>query len=91
MIFKTRTEWPYKTGGLLKEVQFIWNFLRRTRKRWLLNRGDCMVRFDCNSFRGTIIQCNNHTWLSEISNLRHHKMMPIDVLMIDMWPWSYGS
>jgi hypothetical protein len=22
--FGTKKKWPYKTGGLLKEVQFIW-------------------------------------------------------------------
>jgi len=25
--FWTKKKWPYKTGDLLKEVQFIWNFL----------------------------------------------------------------
>ena len=44
--------WPYKTGDLLKEVQFICNFLWKDKKnvafeyRWPLNRGDHMDRFD---------------------------------------------
>jgi hypothetical protein len=42
-----RKKWPYKTGDLLKEVQFIWNFLRQDKKKWPLNTGDCMCRFDC--------------------------------------------
>jgi hypothetical protein len=25
--FGTKTKWPYKTGDLLKDVQFIWNVL----------------------------------------------------------------
>ena len=45
--------WPYKTGDLLKKVQFICNFLWKDKKnvafkyRWSLNRGDHMDRFDC--------------------------------------------
>ena len=31
--FGTRKKWPYKTGDLLKEVQFVWNFCDRKRKR----------------------------------------------------------
>ena len=34
--FGTKKKWSFKTGDLLKEVQFI----------RLLNRGDCMGRFD---------------------------------------------
>jgi hypothetical protein len=36
--------WPYRTGDLLKEVQFIWHFLWQDKKkvtfkyRWLFNR-----------------------------------------------------
>ena len=26
-------EWPFKTGDLLKEVQFIWNYLRQEKKK----------------------------------------------------------
>jgi hypothetical protein len=25
--------WPYKTGGLLKEVEFIWNLLWQEKKK----------------------------------------------------------
>ena len=38
-----KEKWPYKTGDLLKEVKFIWNFYGRTRKRWLFNTGDCWI------------------------------------------------
>ena len=37
-------------GDLLKNVQFIWNFLWQDEKKWLLNRGDRMCRFDCISY-----------------------------------------
>ena len=30
--FTFGTKWPYKTGDLLKEVQFIWNFLWQDKK-----------------------------------------------------------
>jgi len=51
--FGTKKKWPNKTGGLSKEVQFIWNCLWQNSKkvtfqyRWLLDRGDRMGRFDC--------------------------------------------
>jgi hypothetical protein len=47
-----KEKWSFKTGDLLKEVQFIWNVLWLDKKvvtfyhRWLLNRGDHMGRFD---------------------------------------------
>ena len=50
-----KEKWSFKTGDLLKKVQFIWNFLWLGKKRmtfkyrWLLNRGDHMNRFDCSS------------------------------------------
>jgi len=40
------------TGDLLKRVQLIWHFLWQDNKhvtfqyRWLLNRGDCMGKFN---------------------------------------------
>ena len=34
--------WSFKTGDLLKEVQFIWNFLSQDKKMWPLNTGDCL-------------------------------------------------
>ena len=45
-------KWPYKTGDLLKEVQFVWNFLWQDKKkvtfeyRLLLIRGDHMGKID---------------------------------------------
>jgi hypothetical protein len=53
VMFGTKKNWTHKTGDLLKEVQFIWNFLWQNKTRvtfqyrWLLNRGDRMGRFDC--------------------------------------------
>ena len=38
-----RKKWPYKTGVLLKEVQFIWIFLWQDMKRWPFNTGDCLI------------------------------------------------
>jgi hypothetical protein len=44
-----KEKWPYKIDDLLKEVQFIWNFLWQDKKnmtfkyRWLLYRGDCLI------------------------------------------------
>jgi hypothetical protein len=35
--------WPYETGDLLIEVQFIWNFPWQDKKRWPLNTGDCLI------------------------------------------------
>jgi len=32
-------KWSFKTGNLLKEVQFIWNFLWQDKKRWPFNAG----------------------------------------------------
>jgi len=29
----TKKKWPHKTGDLLKEVQFIWNFLWQNKKK----------------------------------------------------------
>jgi hypothetical protein len=52
-----KNKWPYKTGDLLRNIQFIRIFFRQDTKmwpikyRWLLNRGDRMSRFDC------IIKC----------------------------------
>jgi len=53
VIFGTEKILSYnKTGDLLKEVQFIWNFLWQDKKnvtfkyRWLLNRGDHKDRLD---------------------------------------------
>jgi hypothetical protein len=45
-------KWSSKTGDLLKEVQFIWNFLWQQEKGDLLiqmtaYRGDHMGRFNC--------------------------------------------
>ena len=51
--FGTKKKWSFKTGNLLKEVQFIWNFIWQDNKkttykyRWLLNRDDRIGRFDC--------------------------------------------
>jgi hypothetical protein len=28
-----KKKWPYKTGGLLKEVEFIWNLLWQEKKK----------------------------------------------------------
>jgi hypothetical protein len=36
MTFGTKKKWPYKTGDLLKEVQFIWNSLTGQEKCDLL-------------------------------------------------------
>ena len=53
VIFRTKKKWSFKTGDLLKEVQFILNFLWQGKKkvtsyyRWLLIKGDCLGRFDC--------------------------------------------
>ena len=51
--FGSKKKWPYKTGDILKEVPFIYNFLWQDKKkvtfwcRWLLNRGGHMGRFYC--------------------------------------------
>jgi hypothetical protein len=48
-----KKKWPYKTGDLLRNIQFIRIFFRQDTKmwpikyRWLLNRGDRMSKFDC--------------------------------------------
>jgi hypothetical protein len=34
---------PYKTGDLLKEIQFIWNFYHMKRKGWTFDTGDCLI------------------------------------------------
>jgi hypothetical protein len=45
MTFRTKNRWSYKTGDLLKEVKFIWNFTMTGQEkvtfkyRWLLNIG----------------------------------------------------
>ena len=54
----------YKTGDLLKEVQFIWQFLWQVKKRWYFNKGDRMDRFDCTYL---LRYRNNHELLSPIS------------------------
>jgi hypothetical protein len=33
VIFGTKKMWPYKIGDLLKEIQFIWNFLWQDKKK----------------------------------------------------------
>ena len=33
----------HKTGDLLIEVQFIWNFSWQDKKRWPFNTGDCLI------------------------------------------------
>jgi hypothetical protein len=33
MTFGTKKTWPYKTGDLLKEVEFIWNLLWQEKKK----------------------------------------------------------
>jgi len=38
-----KENWPYKTGGLLQEVQFIWNFLSQNKNRWPLKTGGCLI------------------------------------------------
>ena len=43
VIFGKKKKWPYKTGDLLKEVQFIWNFLSQDKKGWPLNAGYCFT------------------------------------------------
>jgi hypothetical protein len=39
--FAREKMWSYKTGDLLKEVQFIWNVL--TGQERPLNTGDCLI------------------------------------------------
>ena len=59
-----RSSLGHRKSDLLKEVQFIWNFLWQDKKRvtlkyrWLLNRSDCMSRFDYSHIK-TIAQ-NDH-------------------------------
>jgi hypothetical protein len=36
-------KWAYKTGNLLKEIQFIWNVTWQGKKRWPLNTDDCLI------------------------------------------------
>jgi hypothetical protein len=37
-------KWPYKTGDLLKEVQFTWIlFIKGQDKWWPLNTGNCLI------------------------------------------------
>jgi len=31
--FGTKKKWPYKRGDLLKEVQYIWNFLWQNKNK----------------------------------------------------------
>ena len=38
-----KEKWPDKTGGLLKQVKFIWNFLQQDKKIWLFNTVDCLI------------------------------------------------
>ena len=33
-----KKKWPYKTGDLLKEVQFVWNFL------WQQEKGELLIQ-----------------------------------------------
>jgi hypothetical protein len=40
-------KWPYKTGGLFMKFNSYEIFYDRTRKRWLLKRGDHKGRFNC--------------------------------------------
>ena len=39
---RTKKNWPYKTGDLLKEVQLIWNFLWQDKKKWPYKTGDLL-------------------------------------------------
>ena len=41
--FEHRKKWSSKTGDPLKKAQFIRSFNDRTRKRWPLNTGDCLL------------------------------------------------
>jgi hypothetical protein len=38
-----KERWSFKTGDLLKEVQFIWNFLWQDKKKVTLNTDDCLI------------------------------------------------
>jgi hypothetical protein len=56
-----------RTGDLLKEAQFLWNVPLQDKKhetfkhRWLLNRGDCMDRFDCSLKIDELALNTNHS------------------------------
>jgi hypothetical protein len=41
--FGTKKKWLYKTGDLLKEVKFTWNFLWQDKKMWPFNTSDCLI------------------------------------------------
>jgi len=45
----SKKKWSFKTGDLLKKVQFIWNFVTGPEKGDIFNTGDCWGRFYCNS------------------------------------------
>ena len=41
--FRTKTNLPYKTGELLRDVKFISNFLWQDKKLWSLDTDDCLI------------------------------------------------
>jgi hypothetical protein len=45
--------WPYKTGGILKEVLIDMQFSDRIRKMWLFNTGDCLI--EVNAWAGLTV------------------------------------
>ena len=38
-----KERWSFKTDDILKEVQFIWNFLWQDKKKVTLNTDDCLI------------------------------------------------
>jgi len=52
--------WPYKTGDLLKKVQFIWNFLWQDKKGQALNTGDCLI--EVTTWTGFTVYDLPHQW-----------------------------
>ena len=98
--FGIKQNWPYKTGDIMTEVQFITNCQLQDKKnitfyyRWLLNRGDTMGRFDCIyiAYNYTIVP----NYMSVSSDVNKYTFwVPF---LIELWPYhhtwiemSYGN
>jgi hypothetical protein len=69
-----RDKWSYKTGDLIKEVQFIWSFPWQDKKRWPFNTGDCLI--EVTSWYYIIIR-----------NIKHRKSTVFITISCFLFPW----
>jgi hypothetical protein len=83
-----RKKWSYKTGDLLKEVQFKWTFLWQVKKRWPFNTGDCLI--EVTAWEGlTVNHAQTRFYGKSQNNFNQKYNVIIDTTIV--WPMNINN